>query len=237
MFRKINTFTELNHKSVVRVKKTIFTLIELLIVIAIIAILAAMLLPALNKARNTAKKISCINNLKQLGLATAIYTDSYDGYIPCSFYEYGPSSFDSWEARLSAIIGTKGLTDGRDPFRCPADNNYFRRTGLYTNYAANVKGFIYKALPFCKVNRVKSPSSFAAIADYTETDLLNPSAVNSWYYGYGTSYEPMPAIRQRHDNNWNITFIDGHAGSVRFPLGPCRDNAKMWVPSGNPADR
>ena len=62
--------------------KKSFTLIELLVVIAIIAILAAMLLPALSKARQKARNISCINNKKTLGLAYAFYQDGNNGFFP-----------------------------------------------------------------------------------------------------------------------------------------------------------
>ena len=67
-------------------KKHLFTLIELLIVIAIIAILAAMLLPALNQARQRASAISCMSNLKQTGFALTVYADSFNDYFPAPLY-------------------------------------------------------------------------------------------------------------------------------------------------------
>ena len=211
-----------------RVKIRIFTLIELLIVIAIIAILAAMLLPALNNAKNAARETSCKNNQKQLGLLLTSYANDYDGWV---LQDNGAEHFISFLTREMGIKFAWNRPDTLKAYHCPASNADLNLTSvaylgqpLYgshlittqTYYSKKVSGYDAPYGVYFR-NIFKGdgiPSTWHFVGD-TANKVLNGKAQGTdYYYTYDKGSGEWGYLHMRHKNKINLWFADGHAGGV-----------------------
>ena len=200
-----------------------FTLIELLVVIAIIAILAAILFPVFSRAREAARKTSCLSNMRQLGLAFQAYTQDYDEALPNStdgtpgagllgawnFYKVfptntNPGSYDVTQGSLYPYVKNKQV------YICPSDAEG-RQAG--NSYAANSCAFVGSAIGFeagKPLAAFDAPASFMMLGEEAApsgaNDNLAAVSTDDGYMLYNFN-----RFTTRHSEGSNLTFVDGHA--------------------------
>jgi prepilin-type N-terminal cleavage/methylation domain-containing protein/prepilin-type processing-associated H-X9-DG protein len=203
-----------------------FTLIELLVVISIVALLIAILLPALKQARARARQTVCQSGLKQIGLATNVYADDFDGWVPPWRINASPNPssynvFRLWPYCLQSYLKLPRQADDqpRTILRCPSEKDVITSDSLHwtpSSYALNY--YSGTDTPKFNINQLLAQSRTSIYSD-----CLRPG----YYYSY-----PLE-VNFRHKGGANTAFIDNHVSFMTIEQLSAMPTNGVYM-SGNP---
>jgi prepilin-type N-terminal cleavage/methylation domain-containing protein/prepilin-type processing-associated H-X9-DG protein len=200
-----------------------FTLIELLVVIAIIAILAAILFPVFAQAREKARSIQCLSNLKQVAMSVIQYSADWDDFVPIG-------ENDSPEARVHRVTRPNGTTFTTGEYWWITTQSYrknnmvmvcpslgvdrgFPTSGSNTaSYGGNYRGFFGRRVSVHLASHDR-PADLFMIMDSRRRATSSVTSVG-YYAVTPTAYDYWWNVHFRHNNLVNVAFADGHAKAM-----------------------